>query len=147
MNIYPAWWDVTITVYNKYVDPTNHKVSWYKHVLSNCFWKYVGNQVTVGATNIETDNTICRVPVNSRYREKSIWDNLNSTNKATLFTFGTGDIIIKGRVNDTIDEYTSGKRSSDILAKYKVSGCFLVERCADNTGGHRGNEHYYVRGV
>lgn len=148
MNKYPVWWDSTITVFNKYVDPATRLITWYKTVLTNCFWKYTGNKVTVGETTIESDSTICRVPINKNFREKHLWDNLQTIQRQSTFTFGVGDIIVRGNVDDTVDEYTSGKRSSDLLTKYKqMQGCMVIEKCSISVGQGRGNEHYYVKGV
>ena len=143
---YPEWWNTTITVYNKYEDTTSRQITWYKTVLHNCFWKYTGNRIVVGETALETDTTLCRVPVNTAFLEKYLWN--DTADKSKYFTFGTGDIIIKGEVADEIDEYASGYRSSDILTKYKkLQGCMVVEKCAMNTGLGRDLEHYYVKGV
>lgn len=67
--------------------------------------------------------------------------------KSAYFTVGLGDIIVKGEVADSIDEYVSGKRSSDLLQKYKMQGCIEVQKVAINTGGGRNSPHYYVEGV
>jgi hypothetical protein len=65
-----------------------------------------------------------------------------------FFTLGTGDIIVKGEVDDEIDEYTSKKRSTDLVAKYKaLQGCMQIEEVAINVGAGRCNEHYYVKGI
>lgn len=146
MNRYPEWWNTTITLYNKYEDPVTRKVSWYRTVLHNCFWKYTGNKIVVGETVIETNTTLCRIPANTEFLERHIWN--NTQDKSLHFTLCTGDILVKGEVTDEIDEYASGYRSSDILTKYKKYGeCMCIEQCADLTGDGRGPEHYYVRGV
>jgi hypothetical protein len=143
---YPEWWNATITVYNKYEDPTTRRITWYKTVLQNCFWKYTGNKIVVGETAIETNTTICRIPVNPAFLENYQWN--DTEDKSEHFTFGTGDILVKGEVTDEIDEYASGFRSSDILTKYKKRGeCMVIDRCAINVGPGRGLEHYYVKGV
>ena len=146
MSNYPEWWDTTVTVFNKYENPATRQITWHKTVLHNCFWKYTGNKIVVGETTIDTNTTLCRVPANVAFLEKYQWN--ETENKSEYFTFGAGDILIKGEVSDEIDEYASGNRSSDILAKYKkLQGCMVIEQCAINTGLGRGLEHYYVRGV
>lgn len=146
MNNYPTWWNETLTVYNKYIDPTTRQITWYRTVVNNCFWKYVGNEIVVGETTIKTDNTLCRIPKSDNFIEKHIWCELE--NKSEKFTLSTGDILVKGEVTDEIDEYTSGSRSSDLLTKYrKLQGCMMIEKCSINTDGGRGNEHYYVKGI
>lgn len=146
MSNYPEWWNTTITVYNKYEDPATRRITWYRTVLENCFWKYTGNKIVVGETTLETNTTLCRVPKNEAFLEKYLWN--DEPDKLGHFTLSAGDIIVKGNVADTIDEYASNQRSSDFIAKYKkLQGCMVIEQCAVNTGLGRGLEHYYVRGV
>lgn len=147
MNNYPSWWDTDITVYNKLVD-ANHQVTWQSTHLTNCFWQYVENKVTIGETILKTNGTICRIPKNDAFKERAEWVQLSPTERANFFTLSPEDIIVRGNVTDTIDEYTSGSRSSDLLKKYKsLQGCMVIDQCSVNTGIGRGNEHYYIRGV
>ena len=148
MSKYPSWWNQSVTVYNKFENPETREITWYKTILHNCFWKYTENRLSVNDTVIETNATICRVPVKHAFKERYEWEQLSEQEKSTYFTFGTGDIIVRGEVDDTIDEYATNHRSSDLLKKYKrLQGCMVVERCSVNTGTGRGCEHYYVRGV
>jgi hypothetical protein len=143
---YPAWWNTTITVFNKYEDPGSRKITWYKTVIHNCFWKNTGNKIVVGETTLDTNATMCRIPRQDNFVEKYEWNSLQD--KSNHFTLGMGDLIIKGEVEEVIDEYQSGLRSSDILAKHKkLQDCMTIEQCAVNTGLGRGLEHYYVRGL
>lgn len=148
MNIYPEWWDTTITIYNKFTDPQTRVISWYKHTLDGCFWKYTGDKITIGETVIQTNNTICRIPISEEYLDRYAWESLTNDKMSEYFTIGVGDILIKGEVDDIIDEYTSGHRSSDILAKYKkLQGCIVIETFSVNVGPGRCAEHYYIKGV
>ena len=148
MNNYPVWWDTTITVYNRYQDTLTQIVTWYRHVVDNCFWKNAGNKVVVGETVLETNNIICRIPKQDNFLEKFNWVMVPNDLMENYFTVGVGDIIVKGNVSDIINEYQSGHRSSDILNKYKaLQGCLEVQSVAINTGVGRGNEHYYVSGI
>ena len=148
MNNYPEWWNQTITVFNKYEHPETRVITWYKTVLENCFWKYTENKLTVGETTIETAVTLCRVPVNEKFLEKYEWESLMAPERPNDFTFGPGDILVKGAVNDEVNEYQQGQRSSDLMKKYKnLQGCMLIQQCSVNTGGGRGNEHYLIKGV
>ena len=64
------------------------------------------------------------------------------------FTLSEGDIVVRGTVNEDIDEYTNGKRSSDFIAKHKkLSGCIMIKYIDINTTGGRANEHYLIKGV
>lgn len=146
MSKYPEWWNTTITVFNKYEDPTSRQITWYKTVLTDCFWKNTGNKIVVGETTLDTNATLCRIPLHPAFLEKYEWN--NTQNKSEHFTLSAGDILVRGEVTDEIDEYASDCRSSDILTKYKkLQGCMVIEQCAINTGDGRGLEHYYVRGV
>lgn len=146
MSKYPEWWNTTVTIYNKYEDPATRKITWYKYILHNCFWKYTGNKIVVGETTLETNNTLCRLPAHPEFLERHIWN--DTQDKSMNFTLGIGDILIKGEIADEIDEYASGYRSSDILTKYKKYGeCMSILQFADLTGAGRHPEHYYIRGV
>ena len=147
INIYPIWWNQNITVYNKYEDNTTQIVTWYRTNLSKCFWKNNIQKVTLGQETLETNSIICRVPKNDAFMEKYLWLQLSDEEKSNYFTFGEGDIIIKGNVNDTIDEYIKGIRSSDLKIKYKDLGCLEVNNISVNTGEGVGMEHYLVRGI
>lgn len=147
-NTYPVWWDTTLTIYNKFEDPQTHIVTWYRTVLENCFWKYIGNKIKIGNVNLETDNSICRIPISDKFKEKYEWINIPNDEMSQYFTIAKGDIIIKGEVDDTINEYVSGSRSTDIEAKYKeLQGCIRIQEMTINTGIGRCCEHYLVKGV
>jgi len=147
MSSYPAWWDTTLTVYNKFEDKLTNKITWYRTVLTDCFWKYTGNKVTVNDVVLETNNTIARIPESENFREKYVWVDLPADQKEQYFTLGEGDIVINGEVTDEINEYQKGHRSSDLISKYKpLRGCIEVEAVAINVGTMRVNPHYWVRG-
>jgi len=148
MNKYPVWWDTAITIYNRYEDPETNIVTWYSHIIEGAFWKYTGSKVIVGETVLETNTITCRIRKDDSFMEKYEWIQLPNDKMADYFTLGQGDIIIKGAITDTVDEYTSGSRASDLIAKYKqLQGCMEVQDVAINVGAGRCNEHYYVRGI
>lgn len=144
---YPIWWDTTITIYNKYVDAQTQVEKWYRHVIENCFWKASNNKVTVNDTIIDSSNVICRIPKSGEYLDKPEWESLPNDKMSDYFTLGQNDIIIKGDINFEIDEYTKGKRSTDLLEKYKLYGKMQIEQFSINTGSGRNNEHYFVTGI
>ena len=148
MSKYPVWWDTTITVYNKYTDPQTQLVSWYKTKIDKTFWKYTHDKVTIGDTVLESNKIVCRIRENTLYMDKYLWNALSAKDKASYFTLGQGDILVKGDVSDTIDEYAQGKRSTDLIEKYKeLQGCFEIQIVHDNTGEGRGLPHYLAQGV
>lgn len=148
MSNYPLWWDTTVTIFNKFTDPHTKVVRWYKTVVTGVFWKYIGNKVNVGNTVLETNNSICRIRKDSRFLPYYEWINVTNDEMGNYFTLGKGDIIVKGEVDDDIDEYRTGYRSNDLITKYKqLQGCMSIDEIAINTGAGRCNEHYLVRGV
>lgn len=148
MNNYPSWWNIKVTIYNKFEDPQTNLVRWFRHSVDGTFWKYAGNKVVIGNTVLETKDIICRLRKDDKFLEKHEWISLPNDKMADYFTLAQGDIIVKGDVEDEIDEYTSGKRSTDLKRKYKgLQGCLEIQEWANNTGGGRGNEHYYVKGI
>lgn len=148
MSSYPVWWETTLTIYNKYEDPITNVITWYRTVVEGAFWKYIGDKISINDVILETDNTVCRIRKDDRFLPKYQWIALPNDTMSDYFTLGKGDIIVKGEVEDTINEYQTGKRSSDLLSKYKeLQGCIVVDEIAINTGAGRCNEHYRVKGV
>ena len=148
-----AWWDKTITLYNKYVDPTTQVITWYRTVINNCFWKnvnetyYVGTRgISTSGVKLETKTITCRIPEDERYVDRKTWDEL--ADKSKNFTIGNGDIIILGEVNDTIDETTSGKHSTDLVSKYKkYDASLMIDTYVINTVTGVGLRHYRIVGA
>ena len=141
-NIYPVWWDTTVTLYNKY-ESSSGEVTWYRTVLEGCFWKYVTDYVRTENAVEMTKVLLCRVRQSGDFLESYEWRNAD---KSAYFTFNEGDILVKGEVDDEIDEYTSGSRSTDLLIKYK-DRCAQITESAVNVGTGRVSEHYLVRGL
>ena len=68
-NIYPSWWNITLTVYNKFTDPTTDVISWYKHIIHGAFWKYTGNKVVIDESVLESNDIICRIRKDPQFLE------------------------------------------------------------------------------
>ena len=148
MNDYPIWWDSTLTIYNRFEDAQTNVITWYRTVVNDSFWKCVGDRVVINQTVLETNNIICRIPESDKFLEKYKWIQLPNDKMSRYFTLGPGDIIIKGEVDDIVNEYQSGHRSNDLVKKYKqLQGCMEVQEVAINTGIGRNNPHYYVKGI
>lgn len=148
MNSFGSWWDTTVTIYNRYENPQTQLVTWYRYVVDKCFWKYSGSKVTINDVVLDTKDIICRIRVNNAFLEKHEWIAKPNDEMSNYFTLAQGDIIVKGEVDDEINEYQANHRSSDLKAKYKaLQGCLEIQEWSNNTGGGRGNEHYFVRGI
>ena len=148
------WWDKTITIYNKLVDPTTQRVSWYKNTCNDCFWKCVNTTYTIGRAGIsssgvvlETKSIICRIPQSEKYVDKRTWKDLKETERQNYFTLGKGDIIVLGEVQDTVDEYTAGQRSTDLVTKYKeFDECLEIDAYTIDVVTGVGMPHYKIVG-
>jgi len=148
-----AWWDKTITLYNKYIDPTTHVVTWQRTVITNCFWKsvnetyYVGTRgISTSGVKLETKSITCRIPEDERYVDKQTWESL--TDRSKNFTLSNGDIIILGEVSDTIDETTKGEHSTDLVSKYKqYDASLMIDSYTINTYTGVGMKHYRIIGA
>lgn len=147
MSNYPIWWDRTLTIYNKFEDKTTRIVTWHRTILNNCFWKRSQNKISIGETVLATDYIICRIPKNKNFLEKYRWIAVPNDEMDDYFTLGIGDIIVLGEIEEDINEYVSGKRSTDFLAKYKaLQGTIEIEEVELNVGRGRNNPHYFVKG-
>ena len=148
MSNFPEWWDKKITIYNKYTDAGTRVVTWYKTVIDKpmCFWKEVGDKTIVGNVTVDTKSIIVRIPQSSKYATPQEWWWL--TDKSTKFTLQQDDILVLGVCEDTIDEYTSGKRSTDLLAKYRrFGGIMEIKQIANDTMSGMLFKHYLVKGL
>lgn len=146
MSSYPNWWNETITIFNRF-EESNRAVTWYKTVITNCYWKNSNNQLTSGQVTYETDKLLCRIPKDKRYLDPESWDNLDAESRNSYFTVHTQDIVVLGEVDFELNEHEAGKRSSDLLNKYrKYDKCFVVEKFAINLGPLKCNEHYLLKG-
>ena len=144
---FPVWWDTTITIYNKYTDTQTQLVSWYRNVVTDCFWKLDGSTVKVGDVTLDSKSIICRIPKDDKFLEKQEWIKLPNDQMGNYFTLAPGDIIVKGECPQEIDEYTSGHRSTDLLGRYReYQACMEITEYSNNDGIGRNNRHYLVRG-
>ena len=145
---FPVWWDTTVTIYNKYEDEQTHVITWFRSVVSGAFWKYKKDTISINDTVLESNRTLCRIREDSKFLEKYVWLDKTTEQKASYFTLGQGDIIVKGEVTDTIDEYTVGSRSTDLLSKYgALQGCMTIDTVSLNVGAGSCDPHYRVEGI
>ena len=146
MNNYPQWWNQTVTVYNRIEDPQTRVVTWHRTVIHDCFWKNVEEKFVSNGTVVSANATICRIPKQDNYLDRYLWEQ-RDVDVSNYFTLSSGDIVVKGEVDDEIDEYTSGKRSTNFITKHKkLQGCTLISSVSINVDGGRGAEHYLVKG-
>lgn len=147
ISTYPIWWDSDITLYNRYENPITNMVTWHKTYISNCFIQSAKTMISDGQTVYNTDNNIIRIPQNDKFIEYTDWINIPNDKQSEYFTLHQGDIIIKGTIDFDINEYEDGKRSTDLIDKYKQLGtCLTIDNWQNNTGNGRIAPHYFVSG-
>lgn len=137
-------WEQTITLYNKHEDEQTGFVRWYRHKLNKCFFKKTNNKINVGSVQIQTNDSIVRIPIQQNYLPPYEWLNIPNDKKTTKLTLQPGDLIFFGDVFEEIDEYTNGKRSSDLIAKYKTLGSLYITSVNINDWMY--GQHYFVKG-
>lgn len=138
------FWNKTITLYNKHEDEQTGLIKWYKHILTDCFYKVTNNVVSVGGVQLQTDDNIIRIPEQANYLPPYKWLQVPNDKKGQAMTLQSGDLIFLGDVSEEIDEYTSGKRSTDIIKKYSALGSVFVKSV--NINNLIPGAHYLVRG-
>lgn len=144
---YPAWWNTTITIYNRYEDAVTQLVTWYRHVIPNCFFQNTYNVSIGNQTVARVNETITRIPESTMYKDYAEWYQGEKIELPNYFTLQQGDIIIRGVVDDVINENKKGMYSTDLISKYRKLGiCTVVKAFQDNTGGGRGTPHYKAIG-
>lgn len=147
ISTYPIWWDSSITLYNRYENPITNMVTWYKTYISNCCIQSAKTMISGGQTVYNTDNNIIRIPQNDKFIEYADWINIPNDKQSEYFTLHQGDIIIKGTIDFDINEYEDGKRSTDLIDRYKQLGtCLTIDNWQNNTGNGRIAPHYFVSG-
>ena len=148
------WWDKTVTIYNKLIDPTTQHITWYKTTCENCFWKCTNTLFNMGrygvstlGVRIEDKEIVCRIPESEKFVDKRVWETLDETERENSFTLANGDIIVLGEVDDVIDEYTEGQRSTDLITKYKAyDECLEVSAYVNNCQTGSNLRHYRIIG-
>lgn len=144
---YPESWETTVTVYNKFTDKQTSVTTWYRTVITDCFWQLTGTAVQIGDVALDSKSIVCRIPKDDRFLEKQDWVTIPNDQKENYFTLAQDDIIVKGECNFEIDEQTKGYRASDLLAHYRdYQACMSITEFSNNTGKGRNNEHYLARG-
>lgn len=135
---YPYYWNGTITLYNKIT--VQNKTEWVRHVIKNVFYSAKHTEQLNQNTMFHATSYIVRIPQSGFYVPKSKYTDFENT-----FTLNVGDIIFFGEITEEIDEFISGKRSNDILAKH-TGECFVIKFFAEDTQ-IKGLEHYRIEGA
>ena len=138
------FWDKTITLFNKREDEQTGIVRWYRYVINGCFVKRTNNKINIGDVQLQTDDTIIRIPEQNNYLTPQQWSDTPNDKIKGFITLQTGDLIFLGKIVEDIDEYTSGLRSSDLIAKYNKTGSVFITSVNINT--FLPGAHYLIRG-
>ena len=138
------YWNKTITLYNRSEDPSTGVVSWYRHQIHNCFVKVTSSAIRSGDTQFMPKRCVIRIPRQSSFVPSHKWLSLPDKDKLNHLTLQTGDIVFLGKVDEIINEYSSGQRSSDLIAKHSISGAFEIKSLSINID--LPGAHYFVEG-
>ena len=138
------FWNKTITLYNKHQDASTDEITWCRHIIKNCFFKATQNKVNVGNVQAVSDNNVVRIPAQDNYINPQEWNTLSENVRKKYITLQAGDLIILGEINEEIDEYSNGKRASDLIAKYELLGSMFINSC--NINDFMPGAHYFIRG-
>lgn len=136
-------WNKTITLYNKLTD-SDGNVKWYRHILTDCFVKLTSSESHTGPSQRIADCGIIRISEKMNFKMPEEWRKLSDGQRQSYFTISPDDIIVLGNVSEEIDELTAGKRSCELISKYKSSGALTVRSVNINTS--LPNSHYFIRG-
>lgn len=138
------FWNKTITLYNRFEDAQTGIIKWYRHRLENCFYKSTYNTSNTGTEQIRSEDMIIRIPEQGNYLAKYKWIELSDSERCRYMTLQSGDLIVLGDITDSIDEYTAGKRSSDLFKKHSAHGAILIRHI--NINDFLPGAHYLVKG-
>lgn len=137
---YPAWWNRDITLYNRFEDKDG-AVKWYKSIISGCSVKTNPSYKISSGKGTVACKSIVRIRKSDYYIPPEEWT--ETQYREPFFTLKGGDIVIIGNVSDSVDEYSKGNRSSDILQKYNAR-CFVIGSVSVNDFGSLA--HYMISG-
>lgn len=135
---YPNWWDDTVTLYNR-IESSSHEVTWQRTVIPLCFASKVTRRLMVGDTQSVIQTHIVRIRSSANYLTPSAWN--AATTRTGKFTLQVGDLVVFSTVTDTINEYSDGTTSEDVLNKYSSQGAFRVSIAKDNSAASAA--HYF----
>jgi len=117
-------WKERVTLFRRSVDATG-KVTWSSRFLYGCYWIEKTGVSPTGGSSAVTATRAVRIPMK--------------------VDIAIGDIVVNGAVLDSVDEYTVGKRSTDLRKKYPAS--FTVRGIHDNVRVGRPIPHIYAEGA
>lgn len=136
--------DKTVTIYNRYIGQDGNgrtTITWFRHVLSGCFWHDTDATVTVGETKLNAHELTCKIPQSNAYLPYDQWA-AAGVDRTAFFTLSVDDMIALGNV-----PYVIGNRytANDVRELCRRTGIMLVTSESDNTD--RPLPHYAAKGV
>ena len=134
----------TITLYNKLTKrgaDGRTAVTWYRHVLTGCFWREVFRTVASGETLVQVHEITCKIPESALYLPYAQWA-ADGVDRATKFTLSVDDIIALGNVAYTIGSSYTANAVRELCQR---TGVMTVVAASDNT--RRPMPHYGAKGA
>lgn len=129
----------SMTVYNKYVDPSSRSEKWQRSAVSKVLWESTSAATRLKSASVSTDLATIAIGFDqcANYLPPKSW----VVSKTGKWTLQDGDMVVHGIVTDEItDEFTM----SDLHNKYddvlKISSVARMDQGSPNT-------HHYLVGV
>lgn len=134
-----------ITLYNAFSGEDEYGkmfTTWHRTVITNCTWGKQNKTVLVGNATLDNNDYLVKIPQDSNYIDGWEWFMLPNSELGGKFTVNTGDVVVRGVVDDEIPYNGS---PSGILRKY-TGRAFTVMYCHNNTGEDIPLGHYEIGG-
>jgi hypothetical protein len=133
---------VSITVWNKWRNPSTNKDEWFRHVIPNCAPLQNTVRTVMGTTASLATTTGVMVNENSLYKTSDEWA---AGDKTAFFTLQAGDLVAIGEHAIEITG-ASPYRESDI--RQSLGGkAFVIKIFQDNAAAQKRGRHYYIEGA
>ena len=131
--------NTSVTVYNKYVDPSTRSEKFQRSTIAKALWESVSASVRAKMVNAPADTATIAIPFSecANYLQPKAW----SQDKTGHWTLQDGDVIVRGTISDEITDLFT---ISDLYSKYdsilKISSVAQMDQGSPNT-------HHYLIGA
>lgn len=134
-----------ITLYNclKAADNPDKKDSWYRHVLTDCYYKAEIVRTDTGTSAKQQNTYTVRIPESSLFKPYAEWVKLEDTDRKKYFTMHLDDIVIYGSCAEEISG-ASGQTAVQVMNRCKPDA-FKVTAISNNTRAPH-EKHYRLGG-
>ena len=134
------FWNKTLTVYTKYFDEETKTATWYRYVLTDCFFARTNKARFASPELYRESENLARIPAQENYVPYAEWCAMSDEERTASFSEAPEkSIVFLGEIGEDI---TDG-RGTALRKKYPES--FAVGEFRDNTAFAL--SHYYAEGT